>query len=157
MSECKVEVFQIEKAVSCNVYIKCLPFSQETKITLGELLCSNWNEIDPDLLTLELKYKNHSLHEHVYKTNLWKELVHKGILRELLSTSDVVIFLLSGQTYWSKDIIFLVSDHEQIGLQAWLDGYHDINSECTYLYLEIEMPTDPEILKDIFVATTIGF
>lgn len=97
------------------------------------------------------------MHEHVNRTNLWKELVHKGILRELLSTSDVVIFLLSGQTYWSKDIIFLVSDHEQIGLQAWLDGYHDINSECTYLYLEIGMPTDPEILKDIFVATTIGF
>ena len=84
--------------------------------------------------------------------------MHKGILRELLSTSDVVIFrLLSGQTYWSKDIIFLVSDHEQIGLQAWLDGYHDINSECTYMYLEIEMPPDPEILKDIFVSTTIGF
>lgn len=86
--------------------------------------------------------------------------MHKGILRELpvLCATYVVIFrLLSGQTYWSKDIIFLVSDHEQIGLQAWLDGYHDINSECTYMYLKIEMPSDPEILKDIFVSTTIGF
>lgn len=33
------------------------------------------------------------------------------------------------QPYWSKDIIFLVTDHEQIGMQAWLDGYHKVHSE----------------------------
>ncbi|XP_053401359.1 glycosylphosphatidylinositol anchor attachment 1 protein-like [Mercenaria mercenaria] len=33
------------------------------------------------------------------------------------------------QPYWSKDIIFLVTDHEQIGMQAWLDGYHQVESE----------------------------
>ncbi|KAK3085911.1 hypothetical protein FSP39_010424 [Pinctada imbricata] len=33
------------------------------------------------------------------------------------------------QTYWSKDIIFLITDHEQIGMQAWLDGYHEINAQ----------------------------
>lgn len=27
-------------------------------------------------------------------------------------------------TYWSKDIIFLITDHEQIGMQAWLEAYH---------------------------------
>ncbi|KAL4235222.1 Glycosylphosphatidylinositol anchor attachment 1 protein [Mactra antiquata] len=35
----------------------------------------------------------------------------------------------SRQPYWSKDIIFLVTDHEQIGMQAWLDGYHHVYSE----------------------------
>ncbi|XP_060564465.1 glycosylphosphatidylinositol anchor attachment 1 protein-like [Ruditapes philippinarum] len=33
------------------------------------------------------------------------------------------------QPYWSKDIIFLVTDHEQIGMQAWLDGYHEVQSD----------------------------
>ena len=40
------------------------------------------------------------------------------------------IFLSTGQPYWSKDIIFVVSDHEQIGMQAWLDGYHQVDAEC---------------------------
>lgn len=30
------------------------------------------------------------------------------------------------QKYWAKDIIFLVTDHEQLGVQAWLEAYHDI-------------------------------
>ncbi|OWF36351.1 Glycosylphosphatidylinositol anchor attachment 1 protein [Mizuhopecten yessoensis] len=33
------------------------------------------------------------------------------------------------KTYWAKDIIFLFTDHEQIGIQAWLDGYHDIKAD----------------------------
>ena len=41
--------------------------------------------------------------------------------------------LIVGQPYWSKDIIFLVSDHEQIGMQAWLDGYHQMEAECKLL------------------------
>lgn len=54
---------------------------------------------------------------------------------DLPSTTGGIVLMLAmakyfrRQTYWSKDIIFLVSDHEQIGLQAWLDGYHDIKSE----------------------------
>ncbi|KAK7597859.1 hypothetical protein V9T40_010084 [Parthenolecanium corni] len=28
------------------------------------------------------------------------------------------------QKYWAKDIIFLVTEHEQLGVQAWLDAYH---------------------------------
>ena len=28
------------------------------------------------------------------------------------------------QYYWAKDIIFLVTQHEQLGMQAWLEAYH---------------------------------
>lgn len=33
-------------------------------------------------------------------------------------------------TYWAKDIIFLITEHEQLGMQAWLDAYHqsDVSS-----------------------------
>ncbi|XP_072026721.1 glycosylphosphatidylinositol anchor attachment 1 protein-like [Amphiura filiformis] len=31
-------------------------------------------------------------------------------------------------TYWSKDIIFLVVEHEEIGMRAWLESYHDTKS-----------------------------
>ena len=32
-------------------------------------------------------------------------------------------------TYWSKDIIFLVVEHEEVGMRAWLESYHDTKSE----------------------------
>ncbi|XP_054287741.1 glycosylphosphatidylinositol anchor attachment 1 protein-like [Macrosteles quadrilineatus] len=32
------------------------------------------------------------------------------------------------QKYWAKDIIFLVTEHEQLGIQAWLEAYHDTPS-----------------------------
>ncbi|XP_066603061.1 glycosylphosphatidylinositol anchor attachment 1 protein isoform X2 [Prorops nasuta] len=32
------------------------------------------------------------------------------------------------QKYWAKDIIFLVTEHEQLGMQAWLDAYHEVTS-----------------------------
>lgn len=35
--------------------------------------------------------------------------------------------LLIGQVYWAKDIIFLVNEHDLIGMQAWLEGYHHTN------------------------------
>jgi hypothetical protein len=28
------------------------------------------------------------------------------------------------QNYWAKDIIFLITQHEQLGMQAWLEAYH---------------------------------
>ena len=28
------------------------------------------------------------------------------------------------QNYWAKDIIFLITEHEQLGMQAWLEAYH---------------------------------
>ncbi|XP_018614356.1 glycosylphosphatidylinositol anchor attachment 1 protein isoform X3 [Scleropages formosus] len=33
-----------------------------------------------------------------------------------------------GQMYWAKDIIFLVNEHDLIGMQAWLEGYHHTNT-----------------------------
>ncbi|XP_005086045.1 glycosylphosphatidylinositol anchor attachment 1 protein [Mesocricetus auratus] len=32
-----------------------------------------------------------------------------------------------GQIYWAKDIIFLVTEHDLVGTEAWLEAYHDIN------------------------------
>lgn len=48
-----------------------------------------------------------------------------------------------------------MSDHEQIGLQAWLDGYHDIKSECMYLEKETQRyifvyEVDLDFLKLLF-------
>lgn len=31
------------------------------------------------------------------------------------------------QKYWAKDIIFLVTEHEQLGVQAWLEAYHQVS------------------------------
>ena len=35
----------------------------------------------------------------------------------------------SKNTYWSKDIIFVVVDKGELGMQAWLSGYHDSYSD----------------------------
>lgn len=37
------------------------------------------------------------------------------------------MFSISGQKYWAKDIIFVVTDQEQLGMQAWLEAYHGSN------------------------------
>lgn len=31
---------------------------------------------------------------------------------------------ISGNVYWAKDIIFLITEQEQLGMQAWLEAYH---------------------------------
>lgn len=31
------------------------------------------------------------------------------------------------EKYWAKDVIFLVTDHEQLGVQAWLEAYHGVS------------------------------
>ncbi|CAG9772012.1 unnamed protein product [Ceutorhynchus assimilis] len=31
------------------------------------------------------------------------------------------------EKYWAKDIIFLITDHEQLGMQAWLEAYHGVS------------------------------
>ena len=33
------------------------------------------------------------------------------------------------QNYWAKDIIFLVSEHDSCGVEAWLGSYHGEKSE----------------------------
>ncbi|XP_012253852.2 glycosylphosphatidylinositol anchor attachment 1 protein [Athalia rosae] len=47
-----------------------------------------------------------------------------------LTTAPSIALLLAfakfcrKQNYWAKDIIFLVTEHEQLGMQAWLEAYH---------------------------------
>ncbi|XP_048000814.1 glycosylphosphatidylinositol anchor attachment 1 protein isoform X1 [Leguminivora glycinivorella] len=38
------------------------------------------------------------------------------------------------QKYWAKDIIFLVTEHEQLGMQAWLEAYHGIQHDAGSFY-----------------------
>lgn len=50
------------------------------------------------------------------------------------TTGSMVLMLMLARffrqkPYWAKDIIFLATDHEQFGMQAWLNGYHDISSD----------------------------
>ncbi|XP_026678671.1 glycosylphosphatidylinositol anchor attachment 1 protein-like [Diaphorina citri] len=35
------------------------------------------------------------------------------------------------QRYWAKDIILLISEHEQLGVQAWLEAYHGVSCGTT--------------------------
>ncbi|XP_054724344.1 glycosylphosphatidylinositol anchor attachment 1 protein-like [Uloborus diversus] len=58
--------------------------------------------------------------------------------RDLSSVHDnslpsIALMIALAQTfrrhaYWSKDIIFLITEHEMIGFQAWLDAYHGIST-----------------------------
>ena len=34
--------------------------------------------------------------------------------------------------YWAKDVIFLVVDKGEIGIQSWLDEYHGVQSKCKF-------------------------
>lgn len=38
--------------------------------------------------------------------------------------------LFSAQKYWAKDIIFLITEHEQLGMQAWLEAYHGLQNDA---------------------------
>ncbi|KAI8432945.1 hypothetical protein MSG28_013837 [Choristoneura fumiferana] len=43
-------------------------------------------------------------------------------------------YLSTAQKYWAKDIIFLVTEHEQLGMQAWLEAYHGIRRDSETFY-----------------------
>lgn len=49
-----------------------------------------------------------------------------------LTTAPSIAMLLafanfaSKEKYWAKDIIFLITEHEQLGIQAWLEAYHQV-------------------------------
>ena len=43
---------------------------------------------------------------------------------ELSQFSVTLKLCFSEQVYWAKDIIFLVTEHEQLGAEAWLEAYH---------------------------------
>ncbi|CAG4951794.1 unnamed protein product, partial [Parnassius apollo] len=41
------------------------------------------------------------------------------------------------QKYWAKDIIFLITEHEQLGMQAWLEAYHGLKNEPGTFYTSL--------------------
>lgn len=43
------------------------------------------------------------------------------------------------QIFWAKDIIFLVNEHDLIGMQAWLEGYHHTNTTGDHKFLSVEL------------------
>lgn len=58
-----------------------------------------------------------------------------SIRHETTRTSETVFFpissydtLVSEHSYWAKDVIFLISEHEQLGAKAWLEAYHGVGS-----------------------------
>lgn len=44
------------------------------------------------------------------------------------------------QKYWAKDIIFLITEHEQLGIQAWLDAYHGVTSGNEGILVSGDLP-----------------
>jgi Gaa1-like, GPI transamidase component len=40
-----------------------------------------------------------------------------------------------GNTYWSKDIIILITDESVRGMQAWLNAYHGVNFGSKFVTL----------------------
>ncbi|CAK1591425.1 unnamed protein product [Parnassius mnemosyne] len=41
------------------------------------------------------------------------------------------------QKYWAKDIIFLITEYEQLGMQAWLEAYHGLKNEPGTFYTSL--------------------
>ena len=37
---------------------------------------------------------------------------------------NIFLSTFKESSYWARDIIFLVTEHEQLGMQAWLEAYH---------------------------------
>ena len=64
----------------------------------------------------------------------FKYLIKNFLFRpphSLESPTDVSVALLltmakffRHKKYWAKDIIFVITEHEQLGMQAWLESYH---------------------------------
>lgn len=44
----------------------------------------------------------------------------------------------SQQNYWSKDLIFLIYEHDLVGCEAWLNGYFDLDSQPTDNLIKFE-------------------
>ena len=40
----------------------------------------------------------------------------------------VCVFLSLAKNYWAKDIIFLVTSHDEVGMQAWIDAYMGLHT-----------------------------
>ena len=44
----------------------------------------------------------------------------------------MLLFFVKARPYWAKDLIFLITDMDYIGTQAFVNSYFDIKSSCTY-------------------------
>ncbi|CAF4872885.1 unnamed protein product [Pieris macdunnoughi] len=58
------------------------------------------------------------------------------------TTAGIALMLAFAQfarpkKYWAKDIIFLVTEHEQLGMQAWLEAYHGLQSDSGTFYTNL--------------------
>ena len=42
------------------------------------------------------------------------------------------LHFVSAKPYLAKDIIFLMTEFDEVGVQAWLDGYHQVSSESKH-------------------------
>jgi GPI-anchor transamidase subunit GAA1 len=52
----------------------------------------------------------------------------------LFKSEGAIPKFVPAQKYWAKDIIFLVTEHEQLGMQAWLEAYHGLQSDADTFY-----------------------
>ncbi|XP_014117069.1 PREDICTED: glycosylphosphatidylinositol anchor attachment 1 protein, partial [Pseudopodoces humilis] len=110
---------------------------------MGSTMVGEGSELGPRALSLAREFGGHK-RKLVRGTNVF------GVLRAPRSPSTEALLLLvpcsegsannqavglllalagycRGQIYWAKDIIFLLSDHDLLGTQAWLEAYHDLN------------------------------
>lgn len=46
---------------------------------------------------------------------------------------SIISFFLAA-SYWARDIIFLVTEHEQLGVEAWLEAYHYTSSSSNAIH-----------------------
>lgn len=49
----------------------------------------------------------------------------------------ICYFCYIEHTYWSKDIIFLFTQHEFVGIQAWLDEYLQVTTSSCELFANL--------------------
>lgn len=56
--------------------------------------------------------------------SLWQSTLKVGLLIVPYALKLIFPFLFfSAKNYWAKDLIFLVTSHEGVGMQAWVDQY----------------------------------
>lgn len=64
------------------------------------------------------------------------------------------------QKYWAKDIIFLITEHEQLGMQAWLEAYHGLQSNTETFYTGLGSfwpPGTPKLnLDELWPGISLG-
>lgn len=62
-----------------------------------------------------------------FRSKFFSDTQHCSCFK-LIAPFCLIFLRFTGQKYWAKDIIFLVTEHEQLGVQAWLDAYHGTTS-----------------------------